>query len=247
MAEQDDNFFSRWSRRKVLVREGVPVAPVPEAVPEAMPALTAPPLAVSPLPLPLPLPLPSAPLAQEVVETPAPPVAPPAPTLADVAELTSQSDYTRFVAQGVAPEVKNAALKKLFTDPHFNVMDGLDTYIEDYGVPDPLPEGMLRKMVQSKMLQLFDDDPEEAPAVVAAPPEPMAAAPDEADPRTSRDTAFDGAPDTVPDTASDIAPDTAPRELNTPDEDTAVQLQPDPAAGRPCPEQGAGENAGRQH
>ena len=233
MAEQDDNFFSRWSRRKVLVREGVPVAPVPEVVPEAVPALTALPLAVSPLPLPLPLPSP--PVAQEVIETPAAPVAPPAPTLADVAELTTQSDYTRFVAQGVAPEVKNAALKKLFTDPHFNIMDGLDTYIEDYGVPDPLPEGMLRKMVQSKMLRLFDDDPEEAPAVVAAPPEPVAAAPDEADPRTSRDTAFD------------TAPDTAPPGLNTPDEDTAVQLQPDPAAGRLGPEQGAGENAGRQH
>ena len=245
MAEQDDNFFSRWSRRKVLVREGVPVAPVPEAAPEAVPALTASPLAVSPLPLPLPLP--SAPLAQEAVETPAAPVAPSAPTLADVAELTTQSDYTRFVAQGVAPEVKNAALKKLFTDPHFNVMDGLDTYIEDYGVPDPLPEGMLRKMVQSKMLQLFDDDPEEAPAVVAAPPEPMAAAPDEADPRTSRDTAFDGVPDTAFDSALDTAPDTAPPGLNTPDEDTAVQLQPDPAAGRPCPEQGARENPGRQH
>jgi hypothetical protein len=33
--------------------------------------------------------------------------------------------------------VRNAALKKLFTDPHFNVMDGLDVYIDDYGKPDP--------------------------------------------------------------------------------------------------------------
>ena len=30
-------------------------------------------------------------------------------------------------------------MKKLFSDPHFNVMDGLDTYIDDYGKPDPLP------------------------------------------------------------------------------------------------------------
>ena len=27
MAERDDNFLSRWSRRKVAVKEGVPVAP----------------------------------------------------------------------------------------------------------------------------------------------------------------------------------------------------------------------------
>ena len=30
-------------------------------------------------------------------------------------------------------------MKKLFSDPHFNVMDGLDTYIDDYGKPDPIP------------------------------------------------------------------------------------------------------------
>ena len=81
-----------------------------------------------------------------------PAVTPPSPTLDDVAALSPQSDYTRFVAEGVAPEVKNAALKKLFTDPHFNVMDGLDTYIDDYGKPDPLPAGMLRKMAQSQLL-----------------------------------------------------------------------------------------------
>ena len=71
--------------------------------------------------------------------------------------------------------MKNAALKKLFTDPHFNVMDGLDTYIDDYGKPDPLPAGMLRKMAQSQLLGLFaDEDKAEAadgprPTTAAAP------------------------------------------------------------------------------
>jgi hypothetical protein len=37
-------------------------------------------------------------------------------------------------------------------------MDGLDTYIDDYGKPDPLPAGMLRQMVQSQLLGLFDDE-----------------------------------------------------------------------------------------
>lgn len=219
MADTDDNFFSRWSRRKVLVREGVPVAPVPEAPPPLPASATV----AAPTAVAAPAALAEATRPAEMTGEAQPPAAPPLPTLADVAELTTQSDYTRFVAQGVAPEVKNAALKKLFTDPHFNVMDGLDIYIDDYGIPDPLPEGMLRKMVQSKMLRLFDDDPEEAPAATAAAPDTATAAPD------------------------DAAPDTATPELKTPDEDLAVQLQPDPAAGRPGPEQGAGEDAGRQH
>jgi hypothetical protein len=72
------------------------------------------------------------------------------------------------MAEGVAPEVKNAALKKLFTDPHFNVMDGLDTYIDDYGQPDPLPPGMLRRMAQSQLLGLFDDEDEIGSAAAGA-------------------------------------------------------------------------------
>ena len=43
----------------------------------------------------------------------------------------------------------------MFTDPHFNIMDGLDIYIGDYSKPDPLPPGMLERMVQSDMLNLF--------------------------------------------------------------------------------------------
>jgi hypothetical protein len=76
------------------------------------------------------------------------------PTLADVEQLTSQSDFSSFMTQGVSPEVRNAAMKKLFTDPHYNVMDGLDIYIGDYNTPDPLPAGMLAKMVGAQFLGL---------------------------------------------------------------------------------------------
>jgi len=109
--------------------------------------------------------------------------APPAPTLDDVATLNRDSDYTRFVARGVDPEVKNAALSKLFTDPHFNVMDGLDTYIDDYGKPDPLPPGMLRQMVQSHMLGLFSDEEEvkEGPKNEPLMPEKAAETPPDED------------------------------------------------------------------
>lgn len=85
--------------------------------------------------------------------------APPPPTLADAQALAPGDEVSRFVGRGVATEVRNTALKRLFSDPHFNVMDGLDTYIDDYGQPDPLPAGMLRQMAQSQFLRLFDDEP----------------------------------------------------------------------------------------
>ena len=78
----------------------------------------------------------------------------------DVAQLTPTSDFSRFVAPNVDDGVKRAAMKKLFSDPHFNVMDGLDTYIDDYGRPDPIPESMLRRMTQSAFLGLFDHEAE---------------------------------------------------------------------------------------
>jgi hypothetical protein len=99
-------------------------------------------------------------IAQEAPAQPEPLAQPaePLPTMDDVAQLTHQSDYSRFVRPGVDSGVRNAALKKLFSDPHFNVMDGLDTYIDDYGKPDPIPPSMLRRMTQSAVLGLFDTD-----------------------------------------------------------------------------------------
>ena len=163
MSDGDNNFLSRWSRRKAQVREGVAppaeatLAP-PEAVAVAVAAAAAAPAAAAATHAP----------PGEAASRPGD--APPLPTLADVAALSPQSDYARFVAEGVAPEVKNAALKKLFTDPHFNVMDGLDTYIDDYGKPDPLPPGMLRKMAQSHLLGLFDDEDKAVAAAAGAAP-----------------------------------------------------------------------------
>ncbi len=86
----------------------------------------------------------------------------------DVAALNAESDFKPFVARAVAPEVRNAAMKKLFADPHFNVMDGLDIYIDDYSIPDPLPASMLRKMVSAQFLKLLDDEAEPADVVRAA-------------------------------------------------------------------------------
>ncbi len=160
MASEESGFLSRWSRRKALVREGREAV---EPVPPAAVAPTAP-----------AVPTMSAASLAAVEELPpadeaAPPAAEPPPTLEDAAALTPASDFTRFVARDVDPAVKNVALKTLFTDPHFNVMDGLDIYIDDYGKPDPLPEGMLRQMVQSQFLGLFADEEKPAEAANALP------------------------------------------------------------------------------
>jgi hypothetical protein len=127
---------------------------------------------------------------------------PPPPTLDDVARLTPDSDYTRFLAPQVDESVKRAALKKLFTDPHFNVMDGLDTYIADYSLPDPIPPAMLRRMAQSQMLGLFDDDEKDRPAH---------------EPKASPD--------------GDAAPALPQSPQGPPDEDADLRLQQDDAPG----------------
>lgn len=105
----------------------------------------------------------------------------PPPTLEDVAALTPDSDFSAFVGRGVAPAIKNAAMKKLFADPHFNVMDGLDIYIDDYSIPSPLSEQDLKKMVAAQFVKLVEEEPpplpEQAMALPAAGTDPSAVGP----------------------------------------------------------------------
>lgn len=160
----DDNtpagFLSRWSRRKVDAREGRPLQEpsLPgEAAPLAQTPHTRAPERQERQQKPQQEPL------QEQHQVAAAGSPAPTPTLHDVQQLTPDSDYTSFMAREVAPDVKNAAMKKLFSDPHFNVMDRMDVYIDDYNQPDPLPAAMLRQMASAKFLNLF----EEVPQVVA--------------------------------------------------------------------------------
>jgi len=90
------------------------------------------------------------------------PEAPQSASLEDVEKIDRFApDFSAFMRPDVDPAVQQAALKKMFTDPHFNVMDGLDIYIGDYSKPDPLPPGMLERMVQSDMLNLFSKPADE--------------------------------------------------------------------------------------
>lgn len=111
-----------------------------------------------------PAPAEAAPVAPPVAEAPLPPVE----------SLTPDSDFTGFMKPEVDEGLKRRALKTLFQDPHFNVMDGLDTYIDDYSKPDPLPEGWL---AQLKQVARLGDYQEPKPEAAEAAPDREANAP----------------------------------------------------------------------
>jgi Protein of unknown function (DUF3306) len=227
---EDSSFLSRWSRRKAQVRQeespGAVAAPPVAAVAATAVAEPAP---QATLEAGVALPV-AAPVATPAAAAPAAAPQPPAPTMADVAALTRDSDFSRFVGRSVQPDVKNAALSKLFADPHFNVMDGLDTYIDDYGKPDPLPEGMLRQMLQAHVLGLFDHEKETEDTSLATAPV--------TDPQPVPTPALAHAPASDPAASTEDAAE-APTEA-TAHENTDLQLQPDGGAGRPRAESGAG-------
>jgi hypothetical protein len=152
----DEGFLRRWARRKAENRTAEPLADdAPHAaapLPGTSGAAASGPAAAALNPLPhgagkeaAPAGVPSA------TGRPSPAVAPP-PTLDDAARLTADSDFSAFVARGVDATVRRTALKKLFADPHFNVMDGLDIYIGDYTQPSPVSEAMLASLAHARQV-----------------------------------------------------------------------------------------------
>jgi len=198
-----DGFLGRWSRRKLDVKQGKVVEADP-APPEVEAVAT---------------PQPTAPISAQ----PSPPAdAPPPPTLEEAQSLTPQSDFRRFAAADVAPDVKNTALKKLFADPRYNVMDGLDVYIDDYSKPDPMPDSMLRQLASAKFLGLFDKEEKEEAAAEEA--------------RRARDVADNPTVQTV--AQSEATPQAVPDP--TPHADPDLRLQQDHAAPGEDPGRGTG-------
>ena len=169
MANEDASpgFFSRWSRRKAearqspdnLLKEDVVDLDAPNDIQSSDVSLKNSVLQDVPPPIAKPVskapqPHDQSPSAEKQAQQN------PLPSMSDVQNLTPESDFSPFMSSEVAPEVKNAAMKKLFADPHFNVMDRMDVYIDDYGQPDPIPKAMLRQLASAKFLNLFDDDEE---------------------------------------------------------------------------------------
>lgn len=103
-AEDQEDFLARWSRRKLDVRQDVPQ--------ETAPA----PAAVTPPESPAEEP------GRELTDADMPPVE----------TLDADSDYTQFLSPGVSDDLRRQALRKLYSQPDFNVIDGLNDYDEDY-------------------------------------------------------------------------------------------------------------------
>ena len=117
--------LKRWSARKLAAsQESANAHPADVTLPAA-PATAAPPNADA-VPAPAPLP--------------------------PVESLTFDSDFTAFLKADVDESLKRAALKKLLHDPRFNVMDGLDTYIDDYSKPDPIEPELVKQLMQARFL-----------------------------------------------------------------------------------------------
>jgi hypothetical protein len=66
--------------------------------------------------------------------------------------LTIDSDFSPFMQAGVDEGVRRSALRKLLRHPQFNVMDGLDTYIDDYSKPSPLEPELARTLMQARYI-----------------------------------------------------------------------------------------------
>jgi Protein of unknown function (DUF3306) len=123
----------------------------------------------------------------------------PAPALPPIDELTPESDFRAFLHPKVDESVRRAALKKLFTDPHFNVMDGLDTYIDDYSKTEPIPAAMMAGLRQAQNILQWAKEDEEKRArdklIEESPPQSLEAP---AAPPASQTAISAKAPDTVP-------------------------------------------------
>jgi hypothetical protein len=123
--------LSRWSRRKLdAARAGTPArdAPAEPLAPAVRPPETAQ-------------------AAGTVARNTAAPLPP-------IESLTIDSEFAAFFKPDVAEATKRAALKQLFRDPRFNVMDGLDVYIDDYTQPDPISPEMMKQLLHTR--HIFD-------------------------------------------------------------------------------------------
>ena len=91
----------------------------------------------------------------------------PVVALPPVEDLNPESDFTPFMHPKVDGETRRAALKKLFTDAHYNIPDPFEAYSEDYTVSETIPLEMLKTLNHAQKL-LFDEPEKKIEAAAAA-------------------------------------------------------------------------------
>lgn len=167
-------FLKRWSQRKLAASRE---SEAPSAA--AAPNVATPPTVAEPA-----APASAATSAAAGLDTVAPQLPP-------VESLSFDSDFTAFLQPEVDESVKRQALRRLFADPRFNVMDGLDVYIDDYGKSAPIPPELVARLNQAKFLF----DPPKTRVNEHGHVEDVPEAPAEAAPDRVEDTAVDSAPE----------------------------------------------------
>jgi hypothetical protein len=93
-------------------------------------------------------------------ESPADAKAPP-PELPPVEKLDFDSDYRGFFHPKVDEDTRRAALKKLFSDARFNVIDEMDIDIEDYSKYAPLSAAVVASLKQTQNILQWAREREE--------------------------------------------------------------------------------------
>lgn len=99
------------------------------------------------------------------------------PPLPPLEKLTAQSDFSLFMHPKVQDSLRRVALKKLFSDPHFNVMDLNEAYSGDWTGGEPITQEMLKQLNQARTLLFTDEEKkklEEEEAQAAAQQAPPA-------------------------------------------------------------------------
>jgi hypothetical protein len=106
-------------------------------------------------------------VAEDKKQAAAPPVLPP------LDKLTPESDFTAFMQPKVEDALRRAALKKLFSDPRFNIPDPFEAYSGDWTGGEPISEEMLATLNQARTL-LFSDKKDVSQTEEAPPEQPQA-------------------------------------------------------------------------
>lgn len=104
--DEAGDFLARWSRRKLEARTGSiddSAEVLQTEEPQAVPPVAAPP-------------------ERELTDADMPPLD----------SLSADSDFTPFMSPGVSDGLRRLALRKLFSQPSFNITDGLNDYDEDF-------------------------------------------------------------------------------------------------------------------
>ena len=153
MADSDDGFLSRWSRRKSQTRnESEQATETPEGDQAAALQQGGPVEAVDPE------------REAEIVAK-----------LPDIDSLDESSDFTQFLQEGVPEALRRKALRKLWRlNPVFANLDGLNDYDEDFTDAATVVEGLKTMYQVGKGMMEPEPPPEDQPAAGDAPDETVA-------------------------------------------------------------------------